>query len=126
MVLALFFLMIRRPPRSTLFPYTTLFRPRATEVRAGPCPRSTTPGGPPCALDCAMSTRGCWLQWRLTPGGTRTLWAWRSAPSRTRRTISAPSGSDSRRPDRGLRVDEHAHHRKDALHDLGDDDVHVD
>src|SRR6266850_6196079 len=24
----LFFLMIRRPPRSTLFPYTTLFRPR--------------------------------------------------------------------------------------------------
>src|SRR3989337_3721832 len=26
MVLAVFFLMIRRPPRSTLFPYTTLFR----------------------------------------------------------------------------------------------------
>src|SRR3712207_7466314 len=25
-VFALFFLMIRRPPRSTLFPYTTLFR----------------------------------------------------------------------------------------------------
>src|SRR2546422_6141660 len=25
-VLAFFFLMIRRPPRSTLFPYTTLFR----------------------------------------------------------------------------------------------------
>src|SRR6185369_17661623 len=23
-----FFLMLRRPPRSTLFPYTTLFRPR--------------------------------------------------------------------------------------------------
>src|SRR2546427_6139491 len=29
-----FFLMIRRPPRSTLFPYTTLFRsPRDTGVR---------------------------------------------------------------------------------------------
>src|SRR5476649_981973 len=32
-----FFLMIRRPPRSTLFPYTTLFRsrphPRGREVR---------------------------------------------------------------------------------------------
>src|SRR5690349_22854759 len=27
--LALFFLMIRRPPRSTLFPYTTLFRSTA-------------------------------------------------------------------------------------------------
>src|SRR5687768_18293418 len=26
-----FFLMIRRPPRSTLFPYTTLFRSRAVE-----------------------------------------------------------------------------------------------
>src|SRR6266496_6185657 len=29
-----FFLMIRRPPRSTLFPYTTLFRPARL-----PCPR---------------------------------------------------------------------------------------
>src|ERR1044071_7115736 len=27
-----FFLMIRRPPRSTLFPYTTLFRAKATRV----------------------------------------------------------------------------------------------
>src|SRR5688572_33405015 len=26
LLLSLFFLMIRRPPRSTLFPYTTLFR----------------------------------------------------------------------------------------------------
>src|SRR3712207_8855472 len=30
-----FFLMIRRPPRSTLFPYTTLFRSRAAT-----CPRA--------------------------------------------------------------------------------------
>src|SRR5215203_4567574 len=30
----LFFLMIRRPPRSTLFPYTTLFRSLATQVYA--------------------------------------------------------------------------------------------
>src|SRR3712207_6893108 len=37
LVLALlfFFLMIRRPPRSTLFPYTTLFRSRLAGVRAG-------------------------------------------------------------------------------------------
>src|SRR2546427_11526152 len=28
-----FFLMIRRPPRSTLFPYTTLFRSRAQVLR---------------------------------------------------------------------------------------------
>src|SRR2546422_5657431 len=29
-----FFLMIRRPPRSTLFPYTTLFRSRGSTGRA--------------------------------------------------------------------------------------------
>src|SRR6266480_7867207 len=29
---SLFFLMIRRPPRSTLFPYTTLFRSRPSRV----------------------------------------------------------------------------------------------
>src|SRR5947208_10159684 len=29
-----FFLMIRRPPRSTLFPYTTLFRSRPLEVES--------------------------------------------------------------------------------------------
>src|ERR1041385_9297113 len=33
----LFFLMIRRPPRSTLFPYTTLFRSYLPS-RACPCP----------------------------------------------------------------------------------------
>src|SRR5256885_7948300 len=34
-----FFLMIRRPPRSTLFPYTTLFRSvvRLDQVVVGPC-----------------------------------------------------------------------------------------
>src|SRR6266581_8015472 len=34
LVLFVFFLMIRRPPRSTLFPYTTLFRS---------CPRTRVP-----------------------------------------------------------------------------------
>src|SRR3712207_7992156 len=41
-VRAFFFLMIRRPPRSTLFPYTTLFRSQKHSVddRAGyPAPR---------------------------------------------------------------------------------------
>src|SRR6266478_1202230 len=32
--LLLFFLMIRRPPRSTLFPYTTLFRSRTRSIRS--------------------------------------------------------------------------------------------
>src|SRR6266478_7657208 len=36
-----FFLMIRRPPRSTLFPYTTLFRSRPRRCARGrPCGRS--------------------------------------------------------------------------------------
>src|SRR5688572_32241050 len=30
-----FFLMIRRPPRSTLFPYTTLFRSAGLAIEAG-------------------------------------------------------------------------------------------
>src|SRR2546426_12405336 len=43
-----FFLMIRRPPRSTLFPYTTLFRSlpcraRRARRRARAAPRSRTP-----------------------------------------------------------------------------------
>src|SRR3712207_7373908 len=37
-----FFLMIRRPPRSTLFPYTTLFR--SDDVRL---PRAARAAGPP-------------------------------------------------------------------------------
>src|SRR5215467_15682913 len=43
-----FFLMIRRPPRSTLFPYTTLFRsaPRRDAPSGSACPRRT-PGRTP-------------------------------------------------------------------------------
>src|SRR3712207_9287394 len=33
--LLFFFLMIRRPPRSTLFPYTTLFRSKVVSERLG-------------------------------------------------------------------------------------------
>src|SRR2546427_5964278 len=39
--MSVFFLMIRRPPRSTLFPYTTLFR---SEVKA--CGRTASRGRP--------------------------------------------------------------------------------
>src|SRR3712207_7592896 len=43
-----FFLMIRRPPRSTLFPYTTLFRSGRTRCMLGSCDlscqRPITPG----------------------------------------------------------------------------------
>src|SRR2546427_880663 len=57
--------MIRRPPRSTLFPYTTLFRSglRRRRLRSGPAPRNrstTTAGrrwtGRPCHESAARST----------------------------------------------------------------------
>src|SRR4026209_3054210 len=40
---AFFLLMIRRPPRSTLFPYTTLFRSRSSAPLPGSvwCPRTS-------------------------------------------------------------------------------------
>src|SRR2546429_9879452 len=41
MVIFFFFLMIRRPPRSTLFPYTTLFRSRrSASSRSGSTSRN--------------------------------------------------------------------------------------
>src|SRR2546422_7580497 len=40
-----FFLMIRRPPRSTLFPYTTLFRSRETGNGRGGVRRPRVAGG---------------------------------------------------------------------------------
>src|SRR6266496_6011008 len=42
-MLFFFFLMIRRPPRSTLFPYTTLFRSTPRRRRASRDARRTAP-----------------------------------------------------------------------------------
>src|SRR2546427_7549094 len=42
-LLFFFFLMIRRPPRSTLFPYTTLFRSRHRLLAREPIPDFTWP-----------------------------------------------------------------------------------
>src|SRR5215510_15814439 len=57
-VLAFFFLMIRRPPRSTLFPYTTLFRSaprlaRRADRQPPPAPHSRRPGHNTRAAGCA-------------------------------------------------------------------------
>src|SRR5215203_4742992 len=51
--LIFFFLMIRRPPRSTLFPYTTLFRSRrsATRIRC----RCARPARAPRSAGCRRS-----------------------------------------------------------------------
>src|SRR5437588_12911178 len=50
-----FFLMIRRPPRSTLFPYTTLFRSRRRSA-AAPC-RAPCQAGSRSARSCAAHCR---------------------------------------------------------------------
>src|SRR6266850_1302395 len=47
-----FLLMIRRPPRSTLFPYTTLFR-------SGPNTRETHAGSAPTGIRARASSRAC-------------------------------------------------------------------
>src|SRR5215510_15540474 len=62
-ILFFFFLMIRRPPRSTLFPYTTLFRSRPLPPpRAARSPPTDAPAmgpavGPPAAGADRKSTR---------------------------------------------------------------------
>src|SRR2546430_6204197 len=44
--------MIRRPPRSTLFPYTTLFRSQKCTARRGAA-------APACASSCMVTTSKC-------------------------------------------------------------------
>src|SRR3712207_9100440 len=75
--------MIRRPPRSTLFPYTTLFRSRgveqAGEVAAGP-PLSLPSVGPdPVPWDTALAAvlgyaRGRRVLWLRSPGRPEGRW----------------------------------------------------
>src|SRR5437870_10380916 len=58
--------MLRQPPRSTLFPYTTLFRSSRARrrIRAGPCTRGTRSA--PCA------GRRAWPGCRPTPSKGRS------------------------------------------------------
>src|SRR6201998_3332932 len=51
-----FFLMIRRPPRSTLFPYTTLFR----SVRAQSFRGNASTAGTPIWKGRTAGEGGCW------------------------------------------------------------------
>src|SRR3712207_7070335 len=50
--------MIRRPPRSTLFPYTTLFRSVASAAAHRMCHASVLPWGSPC-FSLAVSSSAC-------------------------------------------------------------------
>src|SRR3712207_8062631 len=56
-----FFLMIRRPPRSTLFPYTTLFRSGAAAARGSARARQTVgPARPAAPLPWGGGVRNGW------------------------------------------------------------------
>src|SRR2546430_3970283 len=70
--------MIRRPPRSTLFPYTTLFRSQTVFFGAGTCANCHVPPQSPDAgfglhnpaevcADGGLATRGTTGKYRTTP-----------------------------------------------------------
>src|SRR2546426_6214695 len=62
--------MIRRPPRSTLFPYTTLFRSPTTGESIGR--RSSTRGTPDCARVFARGTRADGWEKRKSKGDRKS------------------------------------------------------
>src|SRR3712207_8829336 len=71
-MLLFFFLMIRRPPRSTLFPYTTLFRSRAATI----CQ-------PSCAVPTALLAAAC-ASAGHSPGVAAPCWnPWTTVPARS-------------------------------------------
>src|SRR2546427_3697515 len=60
--------MIRRPPRSTLFPYTTLFRSRGDDAQADDDRQAQPPSAAPAPLACRLAVpagRGSLLAGRL-------------------------------------------------------------
>src|SRR5256886_3374386 len=62
-----FFLMIRRPPRSTLFPYTTLFRSAVVDAQVGGVERAVALAGLTALLATAL------LAWLLSREVARPL-----------------------------------------------------
>src|SRR2546427_2990154 len=63
--------MIRRPPRSTLFPYTTLFRSRAADPRDQPASRRARAGGGAAGPAVAQASRNTCGAGRPYPSARR-------------------------------------------------------
>src|SRR3712207_7019521 len=82
-MLTFFFLMIRRPPRSTLFPYTTLFRSHrhlcATELDRCGCLHRQPPDEPDPGSLCKRAGRN-----RAAPAADGPLGGWRADRKSTR------------------------------------------
>src|SRR3989475_7616211 len=107
-----FFLMIRRPPRSTLFPYTTLFRsvaytqefvvPGVLPWRGFFGPMPTEPNRVPVQVWYTLKrARGTAFGDRPLPGGTVQLY---QADSGGRVQLVGEARSDHTAPGRDLRV----------------------
>src|SRR5690349_19710130 len=112
----MFFLMIPRPPTSTLFPYTTLFRSPRGRVPDPPRVRLLEPGD---GIRRRGRHSGRWSAHAFDLGNARA----RGEPSRRllrrgdreRNALSAPAGRPAGKPDRGqpdgllrLHEDDHA------------------
>src|SRR2546429_5765458 len=98
-----FFLMIRRPPRSTLFPYTTLFRSLRGGGVARRVPRRRRRARPESAPGCPRRARTRPGEAALAPPAARVLlarnfWSARTAPAPTRLRAD---GAGGRRPPDG-------------------------
>src|SRR6266852_3490292 len=97
-LLSLFFLMIRRPPRSTLFPYTTLFRSRrrgaAADLGAHPRDRAGLPPLAPLRRAPAARPRSRAAAARRRAAGRRATH--RGPGARAPRHGPSPGGSDHR------------------------------
>src|SRR6266536_648902 len=89
----IFFLMIRRPPRSTLFPYTTLFRPRT----GGRTCRARDPGTPVAGCEPTRDHRPETAPTAFRPS-PRWFGTHRAAPPRADRCSSTSAGDPGRCP----------------------------
>src|SRR3712207_6975566 len=81
--------MIRRPPRSTLFPYTTLFRSTRTHP------------------DLVPRYERLYARRAYVPAEYRTWLAQRVAPVLARHGLDRQSGGDARQTDSAVRSEEH-------------------
>src|SRR3989454_5119718 len=113
--LAFFFLMIRRPPRSTLFPYTTLFRPRSGASAAAGRPRGDRPGATSGSAPGRRRAARPGRPGRRGPSvelSRRRGWTGRRRPWRGPRTGSRALSDDLAQQALGSEDEDHDEHRE--------------
>src|SRR2546422_8881858 len=91
--------MIRRPPRSTLFPYTTLFRSERAAAGATRCAHRREPHVPLRRRSLPFSDRWYWRSGGLEPTGGR---AWAAAQLERGTGAVARLGSAIQRRPQGI------------------------